>query len=94
MRDNQLIMKKQQHMQKQTNEQLKCIHCKNIFLLWNYQSMLWKDTHLIMKEQLHGLQKYYLAMKQNTIVIYYNGVHHACLSTLSRKIQTKRETLF
>lgn len=47
-----------------------------------------------MKEQLHGLQKYYLAMKQNTIVIYYNGVHHACLSTLSRKIQTKRETLF
>lgn len=47
-----------------------------------------------MKEQLHGLQKYYLDMKQNTIVIYYNGVHHACFSTLSRKIQTKRETLF
>lgn len=52
-----------------------------------------KTQNLIMKEQLHRLQQFYSAMKENTTVIYYNGVHYVCLITLSSKLQTKEKNI-
>lgn len=53
MRDNQLIMKKQQHMQKQTNEEMKCIHCKNIFLYYE-RAIAWTAKILSCYETKHN----------------------------------------
>lgn len=54
-----------------------------------------KTQNLITKEQLHRLQQFYSAMKENTTVIYYNGVHYrnVCLIILSSKIQTKEKNI-
>lgn len=48
MRDNQLIMKKQQHMQKQTNEEMKCIYTAKIFSCCEITKVCYEKTHILL----------------------------------------------